>query len=306
MARDTLIAPIHNSNIVSAVDGFLPYQNAKTGRPTEARGVFSALPFMTPKYMRHRPYRRHEFDQTMARMFIQVSPKLYDSFVASLEDEDTKKIARVLTGDDVNKGGRGYIDFLLQRAVHELNEKVQISETLADSYVAFFFGHAPPVFQYAGLLYNTYQDDWTMRMFRIFKNLGRGTQLARHGLVMSIRYDSMIVTGAMMSFMWTLVAGQEAHCLFNFTFLVKSIQVIYGNVAPPTKFEKEESFTPEGTQLEGSGVGDTSAQQTTVDAPQEMPAGVSIDELYFDQSPADVTGTVFVPLLPAEQETGFF
>lgn len=305
MARDTLIVPLEN-NITSAVDNFLPYQNAKTGRPVKSRGVFSSYPFMTPKYARHRPKRRHEYDQTMARMFIKVSPKLYKKFVASLEDEDTKKIARVIAGDDVNKGGHGYIDFLLQRAVHELNEKVQISETLADSYVAFFFGQAPPIFQYTGVLYNTYQDDWTMRMVRIFKNLGRGTQLARQGLTMRLRYDSMIVSGAMLSFNWSLVAGQEIYCPFGFSFLVQSIQVLYGNLAPPTKFEQEESFSPEGTQLEGSGVGDTTAAQTTIDAPQEEPAGVSVTELYFDQTPVDVTGTAYVPLVPGEEELGFF
>ncbi len=145
MAQDTLIVPIEN-NITSAVDNFLPYQNARTGRPTKSRGVFSSYPFMTPKYARHRPNRRREYDQTMARMFMQVSPKLYEKFVASLEDEDTKKVAAVIAGDDVNKGGHGYIDFLVQRAIHSLDEKVQISETLADSYVAFFFGHAPPDF----------------------------------------------------------------------------------------------------------------------------------------------------------------
>jgi hypothetical protein len=88
--------------------------------------------------------------------------------------------------------------------------------------------------------------------------------------------------------------------------LVQSIQVIYGNVAPPTQFEKEGGFTPEGVQLEGSGAGDSAAQQTTVDAPQERPAGVSLDELYFNQTPADVTGTVFFPLLPEETESRFF
>lgn len=305
MARDTLIAPIEQGNIVSSVDSFLPYQNAKTGRPEKSRGVFSAYPFMSPKYARHRPRRRHEYDQTMARMFIRVSPKVYDKFIESLEDADTRLVAQTLTGDDVNKGGRGYIDFLLQRAVHELNEKVQISETLSDNYVAHFFGHSPPIFQYGGVLFNTYQDDWTMRMFRIFKNLGRGTQLARRQLAMSIRYDSMIVSGAMLSFNWTLLAGQEGHCQFGFSFLVKSIQVIYGNVAPPTRFEREESFTPAGTQLEGSGLGNTEAVQTTVDAPAEPPAGVSVDELFFNQTSADVTGTTFFPLLPEEEEVVF-
>ena len=300
MARDTLTVPLR-PNILTAVDDFLPQQNAKTGRPTRSRGVFSAYPFMSPKYARHRPNRRHEYDQTMARMFIKVAPDLYDKFVASLEDEDTKKVARVIAGDDVNKGGHGYIDFLLQRAVHELNEKMQVVETLSDNYVAFFFGHAPPVFQYQGTLYNTYQDDWTMRMFRIFKSLGRGTALARQNLVMRLRYDSMIVSGAMTNFSWQTIAGQETYCPFTFSFLVSGIQTVYGNVAPPTRFEKEERFTPEGTQLEETGVGDVQATQTKIDTQPEKPAGVSIDELYYERNPADVTGTVWLPPLESDE-----
>lgn len=301
MSKDALIVPLQN-NIYSAVDNFLPYQNVKTGRPAKARGVFSAYPFMSPKYARHRPGRRHEFDQTMARMFIRVPPKLYDSFLASLEDADTRKIARVLTGDDVNKGGRGYIDFLLQQAVHELAEKVQITETLSDSYVAFFFGHAPPIFRYSGTLYNTYQDDWAMRMLRIFRNLGRGTQLARRGFTMHLRYDSMIVSGAMMNFTWSLSAGQEISCPFSFSFLVKSIQVIYGNVALPTQYEREEGFAPRGVQLAGSGVGGTNASQTVVDAPQVAPGGVSGEELAFGVTESDVTGTTYTAPEVWEQE----
>ena len=300
MARDALIVPLRD-NILESVNSFVPAQNAKTGRPTSARGVFSAYPFMSPKYARHRPSRRGEYDQTMARMFIRVPPKLYDRFYASLEDADTRKIARVLAGDDVSKGGHGYIDFLLQQAVHELVEKVQVVETLSDSYVAFFFGQAPPTFQYSGVLFNTYQDDWTMRMFRIFRDLGRGTQLARRGFILSLRYDSMIVQGAMTNISWSLQAGKEGYCPFSFSLLVKSIQVIYGNVAPPTQFEKDEGFTPEGVQLIGSGTSEGTAAQTTVDGPQELPAGVLEPEFTFSEPTIDVTGTAYIA--PEVQET---
>jgi hypothetical protein len=233
----------------------------------------------------------------MARMFLRIPPELYDSFLASLEDADTRKIARVLAGDDVSKGGHGYIDFLLQSAAHELNEKVQITETLSDGYVAFFFGQAPPIFQYQGVLLNTYQDDWTMRMFRIFQNLGRGTQLARRNLTMRIRYDSMIVSGAMTSFRWTTTAGQETRCPFGFSFLVKSIQVLYGNVAPPTQFADEEGFTPEGVELEGTAVGATEASMTYLESPLAQPEGSATDTLLsYDLDSGvstDVTGTAY-------------
>ena len=65
---------------------------------------------------------------------------------------------------------------------------------------------------------NTFQDDWAMRMLRIFSSLGRGTQLARNGQIMRLRYDSMIVAGAMMNFRWGLNSGNEMVCPFSFDF----------------------------------------------------------------------------------------
>ncbi len=270
------------------------YQNARNGRPTDALGVFASQPFMSPKYARHRTQRNHEFEDSMARMFIKVAPDLYEKFIASLADSDTQEIAQVLAGDEVKQGGNGYIDFLLQSAQHGFEEKFQVSETLADSYVAFFFGHAPPVFRYQGTLMNTYQDDWTMRMFRIFRDLGRGTQLAKHNQILRLKYDSMIVSGAMTGFNWTLNAGQEMACPFSFSLLVKSIHVIYGGMAPPTRFEREDSFTPQGFQLEGSGVGDDAASQTYIGTPPGLPAGVTSEEqLNFGATQTDATGTTY-------------
>ena len=271
---NTPLVPIANSPAVSKMRE-INLRNVQTGRPTDALGVFAAQPFMSPKYARHRPNRNHEYEDTMARMFIKVAPDLYEKFLASLDDADTRQIATVLAGDDNTQGGHGYIDFLLQSANHGFEEKFQITETLSDSYVAFFFGHAPPIFQYQGILLNTYQDDWTMRMFRIFRDLGRGTQLAKRNLVLRLKYDSMIVTGAMTNFNWSLTAGQQTANSFAFNLLVKSIHVIYGGLAPPTRFEREESFTPQGFQLVGAGVGDTAASQTYIGSPPGLPAGVT-------------------------------
>lgn len=281
-------------NAVSRMISLNLAQNPRTGRPTDAVGVFAAQPFMSPKYARHRTKRNHEFEETMARMFIKVAPDLYEQFIASLEDAETQEVARVLAGDDVSKGGHGYIDFLLQNAQHSFEEKFQVVETLSDNYVAFFFGHAPPMFQYQGTLMNTYQDDWTMRMFRIFRDLARGTQLARRDLILRLKYDSMIVSGAMTNFQWSITAGRETYSPFSFNLLVKSIHVIYGSLAPPTKFVRQESFTPEGFQLVGAGVGDTAASQTYVGAPPGLPEGVSpaVLEQYFEPEP-DATGTYY-------------
>ena len=282
-------------------EAFLPAMNqgglfsATVGRDPNAMGVHSSWPFMSPKYAKHRAGRNHEFEDTMARMFIQVPPDLYEKFLTSLEDPETERIAKILSGDDINKGGAGYIDFFLQQATHAFTEKVQVVETLADNYVAFFFGHKAPVFSYQGTLMNTYQDDWTMRMFRIFRDLGRGTQLAKRGFLLRLRYDSMIISGAMTNFQWNLVAGQELSCPFTFNLLVKNIQIIYGGLTEPTDLLNEKHFAPEGFHLEDSSTGGAPASQTYVGAAPGLPAGVSEAEVEggFGTTESDATGTTY-------------
>jgi hypothetical protein len=255
----TVNVPLSNNfnEALAPISGY----NKKTGRDPNAKGVHSAWPFMTPKYARWVKDRHHEFEDTMARLFIQVPPKDYKKFLNSLEDDQTKLIAKYIVGDNSKQGGVGYIDFFLQSVKHQFIEKVQVTEVLSDNYVSFFFGHQAPVFNYSGALMNTYQDDWTMRMYRIFRDLGRGTQLAKHGQLLSIRYDSMIVSGAMTNFSWGLEAGRETYCDFSFDLLVKTVYIILGANAFPTKVADQ--FAPAWAHLEDTPFGTSSSAAKT-------------------------------------------
>lgn len=248
-------------------------KNAAVGRDVNSVGVHSAWPFMTPKYARWERDRHHEFEDTMARLFIKVPPKDYQKFLKSLEDPETALIAQYLTGDNAKKGGVGYLDFFLQSVRHQFVEKMQVSEVLSDNYVSFFFGHQAPIFSYQGTLMNTFQDDWTMRMYRIFRDLGRGTQLARRGQILNIRYDSMIVSGAMTNFSWNLEAGRETYCDFSFDLLVKNVYIILGGYAPPTDVKGKGQFAPSWVTLEDGT--QASASKTYLGGPPVAPAGVS-------------------------------
>lgn len=273
--------------------------NQIDGRDPEALGVHSSVPMATQKSARYWGWRHHEQEDTMARMFIQIPTGLYEKFLASLTDPETRTVANYLTGDDVSKGGIGYIDFLLQSVTHAFSEKVQVTETLCDSYVAFFFGHEPPKFSYQGVLMNTYQDDWTMRMFRIYRDLGRGTKLARNGLLLRLKYDSMIVTGAMLNLQWGLTAGQETFCPFSFDLLVKNVSILYGSLAPPTDLHMfDNNFAPEGYHVSnasggsGKGAGGSSASTPTSSEPTKLYAGLppaSPGGVMVSKSPAPVT-----------------
>ena len=219
-------------------------QNGISGRDVKSQGVFSSQPFATPKFLRHLTSRHHEFEDTMARMFIRVPPGTWKKFINTLHDPETRSVAEKLTGDDDRQGGVGYIDFLLHTANHAFEEKVQVVETLSDNYTAFFFGQSAPVFSYTGTLYNTFQDDWTMRMFRIYRDLARGTQLARRGFLLYLMYDSWIVRGSMLNLRWQQEAESSLSVPFSFSLLVKKVDIIYGGITPPTDL-KTARITPE-------------------------------------------------------------
>jgi hypothetical protein len=282
----TLI-PVSRSPVVNQVKQITALTNPSVGMDADARGVFSMFPMMTPKYMRHRGERGADYADTMARMFILLPPNTYEAFLRSLPDARSSMVAKVLAGDGVKKGGRGYFDFLLQGANHSLNDKMQVVDLLADGYVAYFFGASPPIFSYTGTLINSYQDDWVTRMLSLYDTMGRGTALARSNLVIRLRYDSFIVTGSMTSFSWSLGAGQETACPFSFQLLVKHIQTIYGGMARPTRLPRDGHFYPAGViPFSGS----TTSVDTSIVAPDgsesmksQMPPAEVGDEYYTGQ-----------------------
>jgi len=276
MGKPTAIVPI-NREVLLPIWQDASLVNTREGRGSRTVGAFSSFPTFTQKWSRLAP-RGQDFADTMARMFIRIPPGDYDKFLAELDDPETRNIATFLCGDDAGKGGVGYLDFIIQDATHQYNEKVQVCETLSDNYVAFFFGSQAPMFTYRGTLYNTYEDDWTMRMFRIFRDLARGTQLARRGLVLYLKYDSVIVQGAMVDFRYALRSGMEMSTSFDFSLLVKSVNIIYGGEGDPTDLVNEKHFAPEGYHTDDVGAYNAAATNTYMGTPEGGPEGVSEEE----------------------------
>ena len=188
------------------------------------RGVFGEFPGVTPKYARNTGDAR-DFREQMARMFLQVPD--YNKFLKSITDTNSWQIAKVLAGTASQdgktspQGGFGYIDFLLQSVQHAFQEKYQVVETLADDHVAYFFGQGAPIFSYSGTLINTKQDDQAMNMLRLYSEMGRGSKLASLSTLLSLRYDGLIVSGAMLNLSLGLQAEMEMAVPFSFSLLVK-------------------------------------------------------------------------------------
>ena len=215
--------------------------NVACGYPAQATGIYSAFPMMSPKYVRH-PLRKTAGQMSgLARMYIPVGgPKAVERIINNFErrgDPQLVAVARQLLGESAGKEntGKGYLDFILQGVSQSLDEKYQVSEVLEDNYAVFFFGQRAPIWSFSGSLMNTYQDDWTMNMLRLYSELGRGSQLAKRGLLLHIRYDSLIVGGCMLNFRWDLTSSNELFAPFSFNFLVRSRTILRGSKNIPTK-----------------------------------------------------------------------
>jgi hypothetical protein len=201
--------------------------NASDPAIRRQQGVFADNPLSTPKYARNRGPRDAEFRDTMARLFISLAdsdPTTQTAYLASLP-QDAKALAQVLLGNN-NHGSSGYVDFILSQAVESFQEVMQVEKTVGDDYVAFFFGQAPPVFQYSGFLLNSLQDDQRIGFAIAYQQILRGTQLARRGALARLRYDSVIVEGMLTAKQQTLNADNEMAVPFAFSFLVKSYTIV--------------------------------------------------------------------------------
>lgn len=193
------------------------------------QGMFALNPLATPKYARNKGLRDAEFRDTLARIYVSLADSddtTKRAYLSSLPgDAQVQALAQVLLGSG-SQGGSGFVDFILTQAQESFQEALQVDKVLGDTYVAFYFGQQPPVFQYSGYLLNSMQDDQRSGFALAYQNLLRGTALASRGALARLRYDSVIVSGTMNAHGQVLVSENEMAVAFNFTFLVKEYYVL--------------------------------------------------------------------------------
>ena len=193
------------------------------------QGVFALHPLATPKYAKNRGLRDAEFRDTLARLYVSLadsSDAVRNAYLASLPGDDaTQALAQVLLGAN-SKGGTGFVDFFLTSASESFQEITQVDKVMSDDYVAFFFGQQPPTFQYGGMLLNSLQDDQRGGFARAYQQMLRGTQLARRGALIRLRYDSVVVSGTMVAHQQQINAENEMVVPFSFSLLVKEYMVL--------------------------------------------------------------------------------
>lgn len=197
-----------------------------------ARGVFAEVPSVTPKWTgRGIGGREPDFRETMARMFIQLNANEVSRFIASVDQRandngESAALASVLAGAGTEDRGTGYIDFLLQNVQMPHQEKSQVTETLADNFVIYYFGAAAVPWTFAGTCFNTHEDDQGVNMLRMYRDMLRGTQLARRRKLLRIRFNNMIVAGSVMGLNLELGADVETIMPFSFQIMPKSVTLL--------------------------------------------------------------------------------
>jgi len=118
------------------------------------------------------------------------------------------------------------------------------------------------------VLLNTYQDDQRVWMTRLYRDILRGTQLARRRKLVRLRYDSVIVSGVLVAMQQSLRGTDENSAQFAFTLIPMQYVIFTESVGIPTVLKT--AFT-EGSQyaLASTGVPDTS--KIKVAAPTKPP-----------------------------------
>jgi len=190
----------------------------------DVRGVYAKHPATTPKYHTGNADVTKEY---MARLFVPFASDAAREVFVNTVPQNARALAEHLAVSDETAlwggttYGLGYIDFLLQSANEQFNEKLQVVDAVGDNYIAYYLGQNPPVFQYSGTLLNSYQDDWRAAFTVLYNDVLRGTMLARRKVVTVLAYDDVMITGSLSNLSQILTADFESMARFNFSMLVK-------------------------------------------------------------------------------------
>ena len=281
-----------------------------------AGGVFANfMQGMTAKYAENTEGGRSDFYRnTLARLFVRVDAREMNLFTASISDAhvESQLVPRIAgttarrqenrtTGgagaDDANLRAdqsvstNGYLDFFIQQATMPLQEKVDIKETLADNYVAYFFGQSPPMWTFSGWLFNSVQDDQATNFLRLYLEILRGTQLARRQKVVSLKIDSYIITGALVASNFQLQSNTEVMVPFSFQLLVKRVAIVtYTEGWVPTwastPFAADPNAIPYDGRRLGSGARVAGAARLSTNAASQGPVPDNTADTRTTQPPA--------------------
>lgn len=112
-----------------------------------------------------------------------------------------------------------YTKFFLESVSEDRAEKAQIVETFG-SFIAFFFGARPEVYQFGGRLLNAQNHDWKNDFQEAYEYFLRGTKCVAHDATVMMQYDDVLVQGFLMNCHLEYHAITNNQCPFSFSMLV--------------------------------------------------------------------------------------
>lgn len=239
---------------------------------TAPRGVFGEHPSSTPKYVLGAGPRR-DYTQTLARLYVSTSGTVdRKRFIDSVSRDSPDRTSGTSTVLSQALTGYGYLDFLLQRVSHPQVEKAEVIETVADTHVAYYFGGAAPTYRYAGVVLNSVEDDQAVNLFRMYRDVIRGSELARRRKLVALAYDSYIVSGTVMNLDENFSAENEMVVSFSFDLLAHSV-FLRPNYDQFGLVVAESEFDPQNIMQETTPSGAVSGKfQLSMVAPPKAPA----------------------------------
>jgi len=129
-------------------------------------------------------------------------------------DPAVEKTPEILDWDRSNVG---FIDcFILKSMQARLEERYFIFQSLGGDSVAFFFGDKPVVYNFSGVLMDTYNQQWYNDFLFYYEKYLRGSQSIRNRTKVMMVYEDQIIEGFILDM--NLSKSSEMHVLANFSF----------------------------------------------------------------------------------------
>lgn len=182
--------------------------------------------------------------------------------------------------------GAGYSSFLITDVNCNLEEKLQIVEVFGDAEVTYYFGRQPIMFNFAGVLTDSVDNNWFIEWLEMYSNVLRGSELARNYELIRLVLPNMTLEGTISGMNWSQSSARDVDIPFQFRFLAKQITptpIVTPNKPltndPVINWDKASGFL---TQMDQNNIKFSSLHQKTQDLTSVIQNPLSTNSDYID------------------------
>lgn len=140
------------------------------------------------------------------------------------KDFDPSKLIPTDQAADVSSLNAGtFVNFFVTGFNTTFTEKTQIMQTFGDNEVVYYFGKQPVIMTIQGLLFDSYENDWFVSFITLYRNLLRGTQLAKNFGLIELTLPNMVVRGTISELGVGQSSDRDTDIPFSMQFIVKDL-----------------------------------------------------------------------------------